>query len=128
MTIIPDNQGDTIGKIDLPIEGSGKVETLQTVNIQFTDFPHLQYGMVEGVVRSISQVPDDQKYVLEVELVNGLTTYYGYEIQFKQEMMGRAEIITDNRVLLERIFDPIRSLMTEQKATRKAADDNKDPE
>ncbi len=121
MTVIPANQGEIIGKINLPIEGSGKVEIGQTVNIQFADFPHLEYGMVKGTIRTISQVPTDQLYHVEVELSGGLVTYYDIEIPFRHEMFGRAEIITDNRVLIERIFSPIRSLLTEQRETRKAA-------
>lgn len=124
MTIIPANPGEIIGKINLPLEGSGKVEIGQTVNIQLTNFPHLQYGMVRGKIRTISQVPEDQVYVLEVELPDGLVTYYDFEIPYKQEMLGRGEIITDDRVLIERIFSPIRSLITEQQETRRDADAN----
>ena len=124
MTIIPANQGEIIGKINLPLEGSGKVEIGQTVNIQFINFPHLEYGMVRGKIRTISQVPEDQVYVLEVELPDGLVTYYDIEIPYRQEMLGRGEIITDDRVLLERIFSPIRSLITEQRETRRDADAN----
>jgi HlyD family secretion protein len=122
MTIIPASPGEIIGKINLPLEGSGKVEIGQKVNIQFANFPHLEYGMVRGKIRTISQVPDDQLYVLEVELPDSLVTYYDFEIPFKQEMYGRAEIITDDRVLIERIFSPIRSLITEQRETRRATD------
>lgn len=121
MTVIPDNPGEIIGKIDMPIEGSGKVDIGQTVHIQFTDFPHLQFGMVEGRIRTISQVPTDQLYRVEVDFPKGLTTYYDFKIPFKSEMYGRAEIITDERVLIERIFDPIRSLISEQRATKSAA-------
>jgi HlyD family secretion protein len=128
MTIIPANQGDTIGKINLPLEGSGKVDIGQTVNIQLTNFPHLQYGMVMGIIRTISQVPDGQQYVLEVEFPNGLTTYYGNHISFQQEMLGRAEIITDDRVLIERIFSPIRSAITEQRETRRDSETNSQSE
>ncbi len=124
MTIIPANPGEIIGKINLPLEGSGKVEIGQTVNIQFTNFPHLEYGMVRGKIRTISQVPEDQLYVLEVELPDGLVTYYDIEIPYKQEMLGRGEIITDDRVLIERIFSPIRSIITEQRETRRDADEN----
>lgn len=127
MTVIPDNPGEIIGKIDLPIEGSGKVDIGQTVNIQFADFPHLQYGMVSGTIRSISEVPTDQLYHLEVDLSGGLTTYYDIEIPFRNEMFGRAEIITDKRVLIERIFDPIRSVIQEQRVTKNAADTETEP-
>ncbi len=121
LTIIPANPGEIIGKINLPLEGSGKVKTGQRVNIKFVNFPHLQYGMVRGSIRTISLVPDDKLYAVDVELPDGLMTYYDIEIPFNQEMLGTAEIITDNRVLIERIFSPIRSMMTEQLETRKAA-------
>jgi HlyD family secretion protein len=124
MTIIPANPGVIIGKIDLPLEGSGKVKIGQQVNIQFTNFPHLEYGMVRGKIRTISLVPDDRLYAVDVELPDGLMTYYGREIPFNQEMLGRAEIITDDRTLMERIFSPIRSLATEQRETRKTAGEN----
>ena len=77
--------------------------------------------MVRGSIRNISLVPDDKLYAVDVELPDGLMTYYDIEIPFNQEMLGTAEIITDNRVLIERIFSPIRSMMTEQMETRKAA-------
>ncbi len=128
LTIIPANQGEIIGKINLPLEGSGKVKIGQQVNIQFANFPHLEYGMVRGIIRTISQVPNDQLYAVDVELPDGLTTYYGIEIPFNQEMLGRAEIITDDRVLIERIFSPIRSILTEQKETRRSADANNQAE
>jgi multidrug resistance efflux pump len=121
LTIIPENQGDIIGKLTLPVEGAGKVKPGQRVNIQFANFPHLEYGMVKGTIRSISQVPYDQQYSVEVELPEGLTTYYGREIPFTQEMPGRAEIITEDRRLIERILSPIRSMLTKQSQSGKSS-------
>jgi HlyD family secretion protein len=128
MSIIPDNPGEIIGRIDLPMEGAGKVAIGQPVNIQFANYPHLQFGMVGGKIRSISQVPDDKLYKVEVSLPNGLRTYYGEDIDFRQEMYGRAEVITDSRVLIDRIFSPIRSTLSEQKETRKAAAEDEQSE
>jgi multidrug resistance efflux pump len=121
LTIIPKEQGDIIGKLNLPVEGAGKVRPGQRVNIQFANFPHLEYGMVKGTVRSISQVPYDQQYSVEVELPEGLTTYYGREIPFTQEMPGRAEIITEDRRLIERIISPLRSMLTKQSQSGKSS-------
>jgi HlyD family secretion protein len=84
--------------------------------------------MVKGIIRSISQVPEDQQYILEVDLADSLVTYYNIPIPFRQEMMGRAEIITDDRVLIKRIFLPIRSAITEQRETRKDAETNSQTE
>jgi len=118
ITIIPEDPGEIIGKIDLGIRGSGKVKIGDPVNIKFANFPYLEYGMVRGIIRSISLVPDNEIYTVEVDLPNGLNTYYDKEITYNPEMLGRAEIITDDRRLLELIFSPIKSIFSEQKAGR----------
>ncbi len=103
-----------IGKISLPLEGAGKVSVGDQVNIQFDNFPHLEYGMVKGYVNNISGVPDDGFYSVEVVLPNGLQTYYNTEILFSQNMQGNAEIFTDKKRLLERVLNPIRSAISKQ--------------
>jgi len=116
MTVIPSDQGKIIGKISLPVQGAGKVTLGQKVNIKIDNFPYLEYGMVKGVVRNISLVPDNQEYIVEVDLPDGLKTYYEIEIPFKQEMQGTAEILTDERRLLERIISPIRAAISQQRS------------
>ncbi len=108
MTIIPEDAGEIIGKITLEMKRSGKVKQGQKVNIKFDNYPHLEYGMVEGVVNSISLVPAENRYTVEVSLVDGLKTFYGIELEFTQEMQGTAEIITEKRRLLKRLVDPIK--------------------
>ena len=116
MTIIPTDQGKVIGKINLPIQGAGKVSLGQKVNIKIDNFPYLEYGMIKGVVRNISLIPDNQEYIVEVDLPDGLKTYYQIEIPFNQEMQGTAEILTDERRLLERIVSPIRAVISQQRS------------
>lgn len=111
ITIVPIKDSRIIGKLVLPIEGSGKVKTGQRVNIKFSNFPHKQYGMVSGIVRSKSLVATDNAYILEVELPNGLLTNYGKTLEFSQEMRGVADIITEDIRLIQRIFAPIKSLI-----------------
>lgn len=116
LTIIPADAGSMIGKIMLPTEGAGKVKAEQQVNIQFDNYPHLQYGMVKGEVINISEVPDDDFYTVEVELPRGLRTYYDFEIPFSQNMQGQAEILTDKKRILERVLNPIKSAISKQVA------------
>ena len=111
ITIVPSKDSRIIGKLMLPIEGSGKVKTGQRVNIKFSNFPHEQYGMVAGIVMSKSLVAMDNAYMLEVELPNGLLTNYGKTLEFTQEMRGVADIITEDIRLIQRIFAPIKSLI-----------------
>jgi HlyD family secretion protein len=114
LTIIPAESGSMIGKISLPLQGAGKVNVGNQVNIQFDNFPHLEYGMVKGFVSNISEVSDDDFYTVEVELPNGLRSYYDYEILFSQNMQGDAEILTDKKRLLERVLNPIKSAISKQ--------------
>jgi len=114
LTIIPTESGSMLGKIDLPLEGAGKVRPGMQVNIQFDNFPHLEYGMVKGKVSNISDVADNDFYTVEVELPAGLRTYYDLEIPFSQNMQGQAEILTDKKRVLERVLNPVRSAITKQ--------------
>lgn len=114
LTIIPAESGSMVGKIRLPTEGAGKVKMGDQVNIQFDNYPHLEYGMVKGKVSNISEVPDDDFYMVEVELPNGLRTYYDYEIRFSQNMQGNVEILTEKKRLLQRVLNPIKSAFTKQ--------------
>ncbi len=114
MTVIPGNAGEIIGKIELPINGSGKVKTGQDVNIKFANYPYMEYGIVKGRVKNISLVASDNAYSVLVSLPGGLTTTYGIVVGFAQDMQGTAEIITDDARLLERIVDPVRSVISRQ--------------
>jgi len=114
LTIIPTESGSMVGKISLPLEGAGKVRPGLQVNIQFDNYPHLEYGMVKGKVSNISDVSDNDFYTVEVELPAGLLTYYDIEIPFSQNMQGQAEILTDKKRLLERVLNPVRSAISKQ--------------
>ncbi|MFO7670538.1 MAG: HlyD family efflux transporter periplasmic adaptor subunit [Bacteroidales bacterium] len=116
LTIVPAESGSMLGKISLPTEGAGKVKPGHQVNIRFDNFPYLQYGMVKGYVSNISKVPDDDFYMVEVELPSGLHTYYNIDIPFSQNMQGQAEILTDKMRILERVLNPIRSAISKQLA------------
>ncbi len=114
LTVIPAESGTLIGKISLPLAGAGKVNVGDQVNIQFDNFPHLDYGMVRGYVSNISEVSDDDYYTVEVELPKGLISYYNYPIPFSQNMQGNAEILTDTKRVLIRVLNPIRSAISRQ--------------
>jgi HlyD family secretion protein len=116
MTIIPDKKEKPFGKITLAMENSGKVKTGQKVNIKLANFPYTEFGMLSGKVKSISLVPDQGKYFVEIELAKALKTNYNNQLPFLQEMTGTAEIITEDMRLIERIIAPLRSMYYEKLA------------
>jgi HlyD family secretion protein len=113
--IIPEDPGELLGKAQLPVAGSGKVKQGQAVNIRFLNFPDTEYGIVRGIVSSISVVPTSESYTLEVTFPNGLVTTYLNELPFCQEMYAVAEIITEDMRLLERLLMPLKRFVSEQK-------------
>ena len=115
MSVIPLEPGKIIGKISLPLSGSGKVKPGQWVNIRFSNFPYLEYGTVRGKIRSISLVTTDNAYSVVVDLPNGLRTSYEIDLKFNQDMQGYAEIITSDKRLLEKVINPIKSVLNKQK-------------
>jgi len=112
MSIIPLDQGIYIGRIYLKMENSGKVETGQTVNLKLSGFPYLEYGMIKGKISSKSLVSTGDAYVIEVTLPDGFTTLYKKKLVFIQNMQGTAEIITNDRSLIEKIVSPLRYLFS----------------
>lgn len=110
-SVIPEKQAQIIGRINLPVKGAGKVAAGQKVNIRFENFPYMEYGYVRGFVRNISLMPSNETYVVEVDMPQDLKTNYGIQLKFSQEMKGSAEIITSDRRLIQRIFNPVKSLL-----------------
>ncbi|KAF2516090.1 HlyD family secretion protein [Flavobacterium foetidum] len=110
-SIIPDAKNGFIGKVKAPALNSGKIKVGQTVNIRLANFPDREFGVLKGKIKNISLIPDkDGNLLLDVELPNGLQTSYHKQIVFQQEMKGRAEIITEDLRLIERILYQFKSI------------------
>lgn len=112
-TIIPTGNNSFIGKIKAPMRNSGKIIEGQKVNIRLENYPYTEFGMMEGIIKSISLIPDKEgSYLIDVELPDKLITTYLKEIDFKQEMRGTAEIITEDLRLMERFIYHLRSIFS----------------
>lgn len=108
MAIIPPNATDMVGLASLAMSGSGKVKEGQRVVIKFDSYPYQQYGVVEGRVAQKALLPKNDKVLsVRVELPKGLVTSYNQTLKFEQQMQGTAEIITEERRFIERLFDKL---------------------
>jgi len=115
LSIVPFEAGDYVGRISLKMNRSGKVKPGQAVNIKLSGYPYLEYGMIKGIVKSISLVPSGDSYIMELSLPSGLTTMYGKKLDFTQNMQGTAEIITDDLRLLQKFLNPFRYMISRNK-------------
>ena len=111
-TIIPANNSSYVGKINAPAANSGKIKIKQRVQIKLASFPSDEFGEINGSVKTISIIPDEKgNYLIDVELPEELITTYGKTIEFKHEMKGTAEIITEDLRLIERFFYQMKNIL-----------------
>ncbi len=111
MSVIPIDGDELIGKSFLPTRGLGKVEIGNKVIIRVEGYPYEEWGVVRGLLESKGRIPNEKReYPIRVELPEGLTTSFHKELRFDQKMSGIAEIISEDRRFIQRIFDQFRAL------------------
>ena len=97
--------------IMLPAAGMGKVQVGQNVHLMVDNFPHNEFGFLEGKVIKKSSMPETSvsntsapaQYRVYVQLRDTLETNYHKNITFSPEMTAQAHIITQDRNLLQRL-------------------------
>ncbi|WP_025146283.1 HlyD family secretion protein [Pedobacter jeongneungensis] len=115
ITIVPENQS-FIGQVIVPSLGSGKIKKGQEVIVKLDAFPYMEYGSITGRVTAIAfasssihiDKTETESYMILVNFPNQMKTNYGSQLNFKAETKGTAEIVTNNRRLIERLFDNLR--------------------
>jgi HlyD family secretion protein len=113
---LPNECTKILGKILISPKGSGKVKIGQNVNVKFDNYPYMEFGIIKITIENDSLLPvtinENQKaYMLEIVLPDELITNYGNELIFCHEMIGSAEIITEDLRLLDRFWNPIKAII-----------------
>lgn len=103
--IVPEKESKIMARIQLPVNGAGKVKSGQEVIIKLDNFPFMEYGTINGEITDISLISDNAFYIADVKLANKLITNRGNKLDYTPEMLGTAEIITENKTLLVRLFE-----------------------
>lgn len=99
------------GEMNISQYSFGKIRKGQRVNLKFSAYPYQEFGMVNGTISYISEVPtNDSIFMSKVEFKNGLKTNFGKVIKPRLGMTAQAEIITADKRLIERFFNNIRTV------------------
>lgn len=110
-SIVPAIESGYIGKVKASAQNSGKIKIGQNVNIRLANFPDREFGMINGKVKNISLTPDKEgNLLIDIALPKGIETSYKKKIVFQQEMIGSADIVTEDLRLLERLLYQFRDL------------------
>lgn len=118
-TIIPE-QDHILGQVIVASQGSGKIKEGQEVIVKLDNFPYNEYGSVTGKVSAISLTSsttktdknDIETYQILIDFPDQLKTNYGTNLVFKAEAKGTAEIITNDRRLIQRLFDNLKYIVS----------------
>ena len=110
--VVPTEGNSFIGKIKAPAANSGKIKKGQKVQIKLLNYPSDEFGELNGTVKSISLIPNEEgSYLIDVDLPQDLKTTYDKKIAFRQEMKGTANIVTEDLRLIERFFYQLRNII-----------------
>lgn len=101
--INPENT-EYYAEIYIPQTNLGKVRIGQEVLLKFDSYPYQEYGSVFGKIYFISNINTDSGYLAKVILPNGLNTSFKKQIQFRDGLTAKGEIITQNMRLLHRFY------------------------
>lgn len=111
--IIPEQEDEFVGYVEVDKRGYGKIKVGQDVKMQFDNFPSAEYGQIKGVVKNIAALPNEEKYLVQIGLTDGLMSTYKKKLTYSPEMSGQADIVTEDLRILERIFNQFRKLFDE---------------
>lgn len=106
-SVISEYKGHPKGHIKLSQHQVADIAIGDKVNIELSKFPSHTYGYLLGEVSSVSYVPSNKTYAVEVELPDGMYTTSKLEVDYEVGLVGKAEIITSSRSILSRIFGQI---------------------
>ena len=107
--IVPPDTTETIGKINLRIDGSGKVRPGQRVVVKLASYPFPEFGAMVGHVKWKARAPiNEEEIPIEVTFPDGLVTNSGEKIETSRELKGKAEIITENKSLIDWVIQGFR--------------------
>lgn len=110
-TVLPEQNSEYLVRLNVQAQNTGKIKLSQKVNVSLWDYPDYEFGVIQGEVSHVSKTStDDGTYKVDVALNDKLITSYGKEIDFKQEMKGSADIITEDLRLVERLLYQLRHI------------------
>ena len=112
--IILQHPGRLVGKVAIPLAGSAKIKRGQMANVKLSGYPYLEYGILQGYVSNMSLIPNGNNYTVEVVFPHGLYSTTRKYLKITGEMNGTAEIITENRSLIQRLITPLKYLLSKE--------------
>jgi len=90
----------------------GKVQNGQKVIISLDGYPSAEFGSLYGRITYIANIPSARdSFLIKVELPDGMRTSYDREIFFRNNLSASAEIMTDEKRLISKLFGQFKEMI-----------------
>lgn len=121
LRILPED-GQLRAVLLLPTRAMGFVATGQPVNIRYEAFPYQSFGLHRGHIEAYSntiRLPnelgmpvavEEPVYKVDVSLESQTVTAFGHDTQLRSGMVLSADIVLEERSVIEWLFQPLFSL------------------
>lgn len=109
-TVLSEKRGTPTGHVLVDEAQIANIAVGDKVNIELNKYPSQSYGKLTGQVASVSFIPHNKSYAIEIAFPNELSTTNGKKINYEVGLSGQAEIITLSQSILSRIFAPIKEV------------------
>lgn len=94
-------------KIIVPAQNSGKIKNNQIINIKFDNYSYMEYGIFKTRISNLQlKVSKEHKgyYEFYLLLPDPIKTNYKKSLNYIPKMRGSAEIIIQNKKLLQKLI------------------------
>ena len=112
MAILTDREEEILAKAVVPLEFAGQVESGQKVHLKLASYPSHRYGFLYGTVATKRRDLQTGDYIVNISLDKGMISSHNEELTFESGMTGTAEIITEERSVLSRLFGQVSKLFS----------------
>lgn len=117
-TVVPEGYSEETITVNLflPAAGIGKIDVGAPVRISLDAYPEAEFGQLTAQITSIDEAPQSQEdgswaYGAKANLQDALRTNYGIALPATARLTGQAVVITEDRRILERVFEQFLDLV-----------------
>ncbi len=108
---IQPKESEYFGILSVSQGGLGKIQIGQKVLARLESYPSNEFGYLTGEIKFISNISTSKdSFWIKVDFPKGLQTTYNAKIHFRNNLSAQAEVITDNRKLIERFLGQVKVL------------------
>lgn len=107
--VVPDNpEQKPEAYMYVALKRSGEIRSGQKVFVNLEEYNPRDYGVIEGIIQSISPIPDSDKYRLDLDFELPLQTSFGFVIDQRPTYNGFGEILTRRLSIYDKIIKELR--------------------